>query len=202
VGKGLPGQGQEEAAIQARWIDILIQHTSLAMKTVEFEKTFLLRYVPGLKGCNSVEISDIYIPESSVHPVVRIRKIGDRMELTKKQPVDGKDSSEQSEHTIILSKEEYDSLRKIPGKELLKRRYFLGAAQIDVFHGKLEGLVMADFEFRSRQEMGAFRPPVFCLADVTQKKAFAGGMLCGKSYRDMEPELKAFGYKKISLTPR
>jgi len=189
-------------------------------KTVEFEKTYLLRYVPppilqesgrteflrnsvaGMKGCDSVKIADIYIPATAAHPIIRIRKMGDKLELTKKQPVAGNDSSEQSEQTIELTKEEFAAFRAVPGKELVKTRYFMGNAQIDVFHGRLEGLVTADFEFKSRQEMEAFRHPVFCLADVTQEKAFAGGMLCGKSYRGIEPVLQRFGYKKIIFTPR
>ena len=182
------------------------------MKSIELEKTFLLRYVPGLlkdfcrsktcsghSGCKFIEISDLYIPLSSIHPVIRIRKIGERMEITKKQPIRGADSSEQSEHTIELSKEEFQALSNLPGKELVKTRYLMDGAEIDVFHGKLEGLVTADFEFKSRQEMEAFKPPVFCLADVTQEKTIAGGMLCGKSYKDVEPVLERHGYKKISL---
>ena len=41
--------------------------------------------------------------------------------------------------------------------------------------------------------------PDFCLADVTQEKFIAGGMICGKSYEDIEKELKRFNYVKLFL---
>jgi len=174
------------------------------MKTTEMERTFLLRRLPeGLDKCRKELMRDIYIPGSSRHPVIRIRRIGDSFEITKKSPVDAGDSSEQDEHTIGLTKEEYDALSKIRGKKLDKTRYHISHngvnCQIDVFHGRLAGLCLADFEFESRMQMDAFRKPDFCLADVTQEEFMAGGMLCGKSYADIEDRLKRFGYKKIVL---
>jgi CYTH domain-containing protein len=171
--------------------------------SIELERTFLLRNIPGLKGCGRIEVEDLYIPKVVNHPTVRIRKIGSRMEITKKTPAKGSDSSEQNENTIPLSSEEYGVLSKLPGNELLKTRYFFRVgdtvAEIDIFHGKLEGLAMVDFEFSSRQAMEAFQPPAFCLAEVTQEHALAGGMLCGKSYRDIEPTLARYGYRKVSF---
>ena len=39
--------------------------------------------------------------------------------------------------------------------------------------------------------------PNFCLAEVTQEEFTAGGMLCGKSYEEIEPRLRGFGYSKL-----
>lgn len=39
--------------------------------------------------------------------------------------------------------------------------------------------------------------PDFCLADVTQEKFTAGGILAGKKYSDIEAELEKYGYKKF-----
>ena len=170
--------------------------------TTELERTFLVGSLPdGIGKARKVEMEDIYIPASAEHPVIRIRKIGERMEITKKSPVDASDRSEQHEHTIELTREEFDSLAGIGGKRVAKTRHFMDIgdrkAEIDVFRGPLEGLVVADFEFGSAEERDAFRPPEFCLADVTQEEFIAGGMLCGKSYSDVESHLKRFGYKKI-----
>ena len=41
--------------------------------------------------------------------------------------------------------------------------------------------------------------PDFCLADVTQEVFIAGGMLCGKCYKDIEDDLARIGYKKLSV---
>ncbi|MFH0854502.1 MAG: CYTH domain-containing protein [bacterium] len=169
---------------------------------IELEKTFLLKNIPaGLEKCKSIEIIDIYIPKSVRHPVLRIRKRGDIYEMTKKYPLVGKDSSEQGEYTISLAKEEFEELFKIKGKRFRKIRYFYPfngkTAEIDLYLDDLRGLGVVDFEFNSRQEKNNFKAPDFCLVDVTQDEIFAGGLLAGKKYSDLEPFLKKYNYKKI-----
>lgn len=40
--------------------------------------------------------------------------------------------------------------------------------------------------------------PDFCLAEVTEEDFVAGGVICGKSYADIESELARFGYEKLA----
>ena len=95
------------------------------MIEIELEKTYLVKYLPnGLEKCPSKEIKDIYIPKESEHSVLRIRQNGDKFEITKKQPTEGTDSSEQYEHTISLTKEEFTALEQVPGKNVRKIRYY------------------------------------------------------------------------------
>ncbi len=70
-------------------------------------------------------------------------------------------------------------------------------AEIDIYKGHLEALVVIDFEFDNVEDMDSFEMPDFCLADVTQEEFVAGGMLCGKRYSDIERDLSRFGYSKI-----
>ena len=170
------------------------------MKSVELERTFLAKAVP--KGLNAgKEMLDIYIPKSAEHPKLRIRKMGDRFEITKKNPVKEGDASEQIEQTIALTKEEFDDLSKLEGKRTSKIRYtfdFNGAkCEVDVLQGSLKGLVIIDFEFKTKKEKDEFRMPDFCLVDVTQEKFLAGGMLCGKKYNDIKEKLEKLGYKPL-----
>jgi len=171
---------------------------------IELERTFLLKKIPeNLKDCKSIEIFDIYIPQSIPHPILRIRKRGDVFEITKKSPVDLNDSSEQSEETIPLTKEEFSGFLKVDGKRLRKIRYYYPinnkTAEIDVFLDDLEGLATVDFEFDSVEEKKSFVMPDFCLADVTQEKGAAGGILAGKKYSDIQPVLDKYGYKKVVI---
>src|SRR3989338_5295798 len=149
---------------------------------IELEKTYLAKYLPDLKKCKSKEIIDIYLPKSAKHPVLRIRKNGDKFEMTKKQPI-GEDKTIQEEQTIILTKEEFQELSSLEGKRIHKIRFYFPyngrTAEIDVFQGDLKGLVLVDFEFESEQEKQAFEKPDFCLVEVTQEEFIAGGMLCG-----------------------
>ena len=169
---------------------------------LELERTFLAKYLPeNLAACKNKEIVDLYLPKEGVHPILRLRKNGDKFELTKKVLAAGNDASQRLESTIELTATEFATLSHLPGKTLRKRRYsypyknYVG--DIDVFEDALKGLVVVEFEFSSLDEMRAFVPPEFCLADVTQKDFAAGGMLCGKRYRDIEQDLKRFGYKKL-----
>ena len=172
------------------------------MTEIELEKTYLAKYLPkGLKDSPSKEIKDIYFPKELEHPSLRLRKRGDKYEITKKQPVKGNDSSEQYEHTIQLTNDEFSALEKTAGKVVRKIRYYYNhngiQAEVDVFQDELFGLVLVDFEFKEIADKNNFAMPDFCLADVTQDKIFAGGMICGKKYSDIEKYLDKFEYKKI-----
>lgn len=175
---------------------------SLSDKMIELEKTYLAKYLPeGLKKCESKEILDIYLPTSSRHPNLRIRKNGEKYEITKKTPIKG-DASQQKEETTTLTEGEFEELNsRLEGKRTHKIRYRYpwqgNIAEIDVFQGELKGLVLVDFEFSSEEEKNKFQMSDFCLVEVTHKEFTAGGMLCGKSYEDIDEELKKLGYKKI-----
>ncbi len=170
---------------------------------IERERTYLAKYIPeGLRDCPSREIVDIYVPATKEHAVLRIRKNGSIYEITKKTPVAGTDSSEQTEQTVFLDEEEYAVFSTVTGKRIEKRRYYypLGKqiAEVDIFEGALEGLVIVDVEFDSSEEKNNFQMPDFCLAEVTQERFCAGGVLAGKGYADIEDDLKKFGYEKIT----
>ena len=172
------------------------------MIEIELEKTYLIKYLPeGFDISSFKEIKDIYIPKEIEHSILRIRQKGDKYEITKKEPVQGLDSSEQYEHTIFLTKEEFLALEQVQGKKIRKIRYYYNhkgiQAEIDIFQDDLLGLVLVDFEFAKKEDKDNFEIPEFCLVDVTQDKYFAGGMLCGKTYIGIENHLNELGYKKI-----
>ncbi len=177
----------------------------LSKVMIELEKTYLAKKLPeNLKSCRSKEIIDVYIPKSSVHPKIRLRKNGDRYELTKKEPVNEGDASHFEEQTIILTETEFDNLnRQLDGKRVHKIRYYYShegrTAEVDVFQDELLGLVIVDFEFSNLDEKDDFKMPDFCLAEITQAGFTAGGMICGKTYSDIEGKLRKFGYKKLFL---
>ncbi len=170
----------------------------------EIERTYLAKSIPEqLRACLSKEVVDIYFPESSAHPKIRLRKSGERYELTKKQPIRQGDASRQEEQTITLTEQEFNEFSKLPGKRVSKTRYLYDhqgrTAEVDMFKEKLAGLVLVDFEFETIEEKDAFAMPDFCLADVTDEEFIAGGMLCGKGYEDIEKDLKRFAYSKLFL---
>ena len=169
---------------------------------IERELTFLAKHLPeGLADCDFKEIIDIYIPKESRHPTVRIRKNGDKYEITKKEPIDESDTSEMQEDTVPLTEEEFKALSTVDGKKVRKLRYYYDhngrTAEVDVFQDDLKGLIVVDFEFETSEEKSLFKMPDFCLSDITQEEFIAGGMVCGKCYEDLIEDLTKFNYEKI-----
>lgn len=169
---------------------------------LELERTFLARYIPAqIGGATSDVISDYYIPDNVDHAKLRLRKKGELYEMTKKEPSSGDDSSQQTEHTVPLSKEEYLQIKRLTSKRLRKRRFyttFYGhTMEVDVFLDELEGLVMIDFEFETKEAMDAFEPPEVCLAEVTQDDLSAGGKLAGKRFEDLHEQLQKYEYQPL-----
>jgi CYTH domain-containing protein len=172
--------------------------------TVELELTFLARDLPiEIKGAQGKQLVDIYIPETEgIHPRLRLRQKGDHYEITKKIPAAPGDASAHHEITIPLSKEEFEALAPSSSKRVVKTRYNVEIdghrAEVDAFQENLAGLVVIDFEFDDEKAKLQFVAPSICLADVTQEDFIAGGLLAGKRYSDIEPELKRFNYTRIN----
>ncbi|MBD3359734.1 MAG: hypothetical protein GF365_03455 [Candidatus Buchananbacteria bacterium] len=172
---------------------------------IEYEKTYLLKFIPdNLIKAPYKEIIDIYIPKNSKHPKLRIRKNGDDYEICKKYPVILDDASQQHEFTIPITANEFKELSSnLTGKRARKYRYYYKyknkTAEIDVFKDDLTGLILVDFEFTNEQEKDKFMPPEFCLAEVTQEKVVAGGMIVGKKYTEIELILTKYGYEPLFI---
>lgn len=172
---------------------------------IELEKTYLAKSLPeDIKDAPMKDLLDIYLPQHSHHPTLRIRKRGDKYEITKKAPVKEGDASIQHEYTTPLTEEEFNELeRNIKGKRIHKHRYLYPyqgkTLEIDVFQDDLAGLAVVDMEFENEADKDAFVMPDFCLADVTQEDFIAGGMLAGKKYEDIEKNLHTFEYQKINI---
>lgn len=170
----------------------------------ELERTFLAKSIPRkfLKS-KSLEIHDIYFPARQKHPKIRLRRIGEKIELTKKEPINKDDASVQLEQTIILTEKEYKEFKKIKGKELVKTRYYCRInginIEMDVYKKKLKGLIMIDVEFKTKKEKRMFKPLDFFGVDITQDKIGAAGILAGKSYKNIEKALKKYNYNKILI---
>lgn len=170
----------------------------------ELELTYLVKSIPKeVAGVSPSHLLDIYIPDTPGHAHLRLRRQDNHCEITKKTPIKDGDASAQVEQTISLSKDEFEALAIASQKRVAKDRYKMqidgSKAELDVFTGKLAGLVLIDFEFDSLDAKASFTPPDFILADVTQEDFIAGGLLAGKSYEDIAPELVRFGYQRLHL---
>lgn len=171
---------------------------------IELERTFLAKKLPNLISCTKTEILDIYLPSHFDRPKIRIRKNDNKFEITKKFLAQEEDYTKFVEENIPITEGEFIALEKeLNGKRVHKMRYYYNwrglTAEFDVFLKDLKGLVLIDFKFGREEEIYSFKMPPFCLRDVTEDEVLSGGVLCGKSFRDIERHLGKYNYKRLSL---
>lgn len=175
-----------------------------SIDSIEQELTYLAASFPkGIENITPTRLKDVYIPDTNgMHPQLRLRQKGDKYEITKKVPLTEGDASAHTELTIPLKEDEFLALEKSSNKIVVKDRYVIDIdghqAEVDVFIGDLEGLVLIDFEFANEVVKNNFTPPGVCLVDVTQEKFIAGGLLAGKNYSDIQSDLDRFNYSPLS----
>jgi CYTH domain-containing protein len=143
----------------------------------ELERKFLLERLPeGLT--DDAKLYDRYITGTRLrlrlaeHPDGRLE-----YKLNQKESPSPPDYGVMTITSIYLTAEEYEVLSVLPAHELRKRRHHLGRYSIDVFEGELEGLILAETEFASEEEMRAHRIPDFAVRDVSDDVRYTGGAL-------------------------
>ena len=100
----------------------------------------------------------------------RVRKIWRRRILTAKAP--SAHGNEREEIEIALRRAEFRALWPVTRtRRLCKRRirHRLGhhEAEIDVYAGRLQGLIIAEVEFTDRKSAAAFQPPDWFGREIT-----------------------------------
>lgn len=116
---------------------------------IEIERRFLARVAgpAALRDAQASEIRQGYL--SLDEPAVRIRRRGPGWVLTVKA---GR-GLVRREVEVEVSAEAGEALMEIAGAHVLeKTRHVLGRWEVDVFTGKLEGLVVAEAELRDADE--------------------------------------------------
>jgi adenylate cyclase len=156
---------------------------------VETELSFLVKELPDLKGLEHKDIEQHYLSEGP--EPLRTRRIGGRFELTKKLDIAPGDMSRREEVNIPLAESEFMDLCRMSKRSLTKTRYYLPlsgglTAEIDVFHGLLDGLIMVEVEFASEAARDAFQPPAWFGREVTQEEWSANAWLAGRSMDEVK----------------
>lgn len=174
-----------------------------AFAHVGFDRTFLARALPAeISGAVPQRIVDVYLPSNpAALPRLRLRQVDDCSELTWKVPAVPMDAAFRREETVSLRLAEVAALQKGSQRKIEKDRYVVTIdgreAEVDVFGGILQGLVLVKFEFGSLKEVWSFEPPACCGADVTHETFIVGGLLAGLGYDDIASDLDHFHYERI-----
>ncbi|HYH86357.1 MAG TPA: hypothetical protein VEX60_12970 [Pyrinomonadaceae bacterium] len=165
---------------------------------LERERRFLLRELPpGLRLKDAhTQITDNYITGTRLRlRKVRVPSTNEwTLKLTQKHAPAPPDFSRTLITNIYLDHLEYETLSVFEANEIRKNRYYFDHEgrrySVDVFLGDLRGLILAETDFDTDEEMDAFPLPSFAVADVSRDPLFTGGRLVGLTAEDIRRELK------------
>jgi len=145
----------------------------------EIERKFLVRKLPdGLTGYPNNEISQGYLASLDDGLQVRLRKSGERHTLTFKRG----SGNVREEREVELTATQFDALwPATDGKRLVKTRYEIPfgerVVEIDLYHDRHEGLVVAEVEFDNEAAAKNFQPPDWLGEDVTGDPRYSNQLL-------------------------
>lgn len=163
---------------------------------LERERRYLLKDLPeGLtRASPHVQITDNYITETRL----RLRKVREPqtnkwlVKFTQKFAPNAADLSRTIVTNTYLTAAEAEALAVFEANEIRKNRYpyeFAGRKfSIDMFLGDLLGLILAETDFDTDEELDSFPPPPFVVEDVTQNKLFTGGNLSVSTFAEVREE--------------
>ena len=135
-------------------------------ESMEIEKKFQIKRLPEqLEQYPKKEIEQGYL---CINPVVRIRKSNENYILTYKARAQAavKDMHINREVEVSLTKEGY--LIRLEDGHM---------AELDRFHGKLEGLCFVEVEFANEQDADSFIPPAWFGENVSKDKRYTNSFL-------------------------
>lgn len=136
------------------------------------------------KGRIGETIYQFYLPHTSNDMAVRFRsvKVNDLENYfcTIKHSIN---SFRRKEFEFPMPEFEFNELKESYGryKYISKTRYKFDGFELDVFHGKLEGLVLVEREFDSEEEAHDFESPEFVKREVTENYIYANSHLIHNS---------------------
>jgi CYTH domain-containing protein len=162
---------------------------------VEIERRFLLAGVPEGADVLAVhEIDDRYVDGTRVR-LRRMVQVGGptQLKLTQKLPEPDSSARQGTLTTLYLSEDEYAALAVLPAATLSKSRLSIAPYGVDVFHGELEGLYLAEAEFASPEDAAALVPAAYCRAEVTTDRRFTGGELARASGEQVRAWAREYG---------
>jgi CYTH domain-containing protein len=142
--------------------------SNLQAPMIEIENKYLVKEMPDLSKITPVEIHQGYLCVGADGSEVRLRRKGDKYSLGVKS--EGAEARAQAE--VDLNYNQFEPLWPLAQRlDVCKDRYHIPygehTIELDVFKGPLQGLVVAEVEFRSEADRASFIPPTWFGRDVT-----------------------------------
>src|ERR1044072_4904598 len=169
----------------------MIKKPEFSAHETVYKRIFLLEELPPplTRMDEHWQIFDDY----TAWPEYRLRQI--RVPQTRewvriKEEIDIADAREEISRTLLPGEGGADNMH--PDKEIRKNRYFYPDTElvIDVFLGKLWGLILAQVSFKDEKEAADFLPPEFALMEVSDNKFFRGECLAEANFEEVKAEFE------------
>ncbi len=162
---------------------------------MEIERKYLVRKLPeDIDQYEHYEIEQAYLCTS---PTLRIRRMGDSYILTVKERVvlEGSSAIHNREEEFKLNAQSYQRLlNKCDSGRVGKTRYRINlhkligndiykglVAELDVFHGRHNGLMLVEVEFPNTEAANSFIPPDWFGEDVSEDPCYRNSFLASMS---------------------
>ena len=154
---------------------------------MEIERKFLIKALPDrLSEYKCAKIEQGYLDFGDEdEPERRIRKLSEGDEVIYFYTEKGKGDLCREEEEYEIPEYSYNNLKELVISLILeKTRYYvpLGklTAEIDIYVGSLEGLMVAEVEFSTPEEAEGFVPPEFFGEEITYDKKYRNKNLAKK----------------------
>ena len=153
----------------------------------EIEKKFLLNKLPDTLPETYIDIHDLYLKNSNLR--LRIERspsgeiIGRKLTRKESAPDEGLETSVIT--SLNLTENDLLALGQLNGSSLKKRRYILEFSDqrvvFDQFQGVLDGLILAEIEFKNYEALSKFELKYVDWEEVTGNPEYSGGSLAFKT---------------------
>lgn len=141
----------------------------------EIERKFIIRTIPfSLDKYPYEDIRQGYLTTSVDGSEVRVRQKGGQYFLTVKKG----SGLKRQETEIAISQSQFQELYKATADQHVeKKRHIIQdedrVIELDIFEGKLKGLMVAEVEFKSINDSRTYRAPSWFGREVTEDERFA-----------------------------
>jgi len=144
-----------------------------AFQPTEIERKWVVTVLPSLEGLACREIVQGYLETNEPGVEVRLRNDGEGFFRTEKRGA----GMERTEVEVPITRAEFDTLWPFTeGRRVEKTRYLIPfedfVVELDVYGGRLSGLVVAEVEFRTSRDATVFSPPEWFGPEVTDDKRY------------------------------
>lgn len=176
------------------------------MKEEEIERVFLVKKIPSdIHNYQPVtmDTGDFYDPNKASQVGVdhlTVRRKNDRYEIRKKE---GVSEYKKIEHTIYISKDEFDLLIAVTPQRHQKNMYLYPIeneriCELDIYLGKLAGYARVEIEFKNEEDMKSFTPPEWFGVEITELNHTIHKNLGAITFDDMKDR---YASEEIELRP-